>query len=118
MQQTNSFAVQNIAGRITHGLVGLDIFLNEKKDNDYLKDFLTLKDQEIEESLVTSSQTMLIPTAKGELSKEIKDLIQCVGEAQQLVLNLDKMNSEEKIVATIHQLGAKVELLYEALQSR
>ena len=119
MQATNSFLVQNIVGRITHGLIGLDIYMNEKESNDYLKDFLTLKGEEIKAALVsTSSKTKLIPTAKVELSEEEEALIRCVAKTQELVLNLDKVNSEKEIENSIKELGAKLDVIYKAMPAK
>ena len=118
MQRTNSPSMQNVVGRITHGLIGLDIYLNEKKGNDYLKDFLTLEEEEIKCALVaTSSTTSLIPPVEGDLSEQMKELLECVARTQQLVSNLDKANSEEKIMDTIHELGAKLDVLYQVIRS-
>lgn len=118
MQRTNLPSIQNIVGRITHGLIGLDIYLSEKKSNDYLKDFLTLGGEEIKGALVAvSSWTRLIPPVKGDLSEQMEELVECVAKTQQLVSNLDKVNSEKKIIDTIHELGAKLDILYQAIPS-
>ena len=107
--------VQNIIGRITHGLIGLDIYLNEKKSNSYLEDFLTLKEGEIKTALVsTFSKTRLVPTAKVELSDEEEALLRCVAKTQQLILNLERVNSEKEIENSINELGAKLDVIYEA----
>lgn len=116
MQKTNSLPLQNIIGRITHGLVGLDIFLNEKKTNDYLDDFLTLKEEEIKAALVSaSSKTKLVPPAEVELSNEENAVIECVIQTQKLILNLDKVNSEKHIESSIDELGTKLDVIYEAM---
>jgi hypothetical protein len=119
MQTTNLLLVQNIVGRITHGLVGLDIYLNEKKSNNYLEDFLTLKEGEIKTALVsTSSKARLIPTAKVELSDEEEALIRCVTKVQKLILNLEKVGSEKEIENSINELGAKLDVIYKAMPSK
>lgn len=119
MQATNSLLIQNIIGRITHGLVGLDIFLNEKSDNNYLKDFLTLTKDEIKEALIsTSSKTKLIPTAKVELSDEEEALIQCVTKTQRLILNLKRVDSDKEIENSINELGAKLDVIYKAIPAK
>ena len=119
MQTVNSLFVQNIIGRITHGLVGLDIYLNEKKSNNYLEDFLTLTDVEIKTALVSaSSKTTLIPTAKVELSDEEEALIRCVTKTQQLIQNLEEVNSEKEIENSINQLGAKLDVIYKAIPGK
>lgn len=119
MQTTNSLLVQNIVGRITHGLIGLDIYLNERKSNDYLKDFLTLNKEEIKTALVsTASKTKLIPTAKFQLSEEEESLILCVLKTQQLISNLDKDVSEKEIEDSINELGTNLDVIYKVMPAK
>jgi len=118
MQTTNSLPLQNIIGRITHGLVGLDIFLNEKKTNNYLDDFLTLEEEEIKVALISASaKTKLVPPTEVQLSEEQNAAIECVIRTQKLISNLDKVNSEKEIEASIDELGAKLDVIYQAMLS-
>ena len=52
MLKVNSLLTQNVIGRITHGLIGLDLYIEEKKDNVYLNDFLTLTEDEVKAVLL------------------------------------------------------------------
>jgi len=116
MQATNSFLVQNVVGRITHGLIGLDIFLNEKRSNDYLEDFLTLEEEEIKEALATASLKIgLIPTAPAKLSEEEEALIQCVAKTKRLISTLEKAGSEEEVERAISELGVRLDVIYRAM---
>lgn len=116
MEATNSLLVQNIFWRITHGLVGLDIYLSEKKDNNYLKDFLTLTEEEMTGALLaTSTGTRLIPPNNLKLSEEIESLVQCVKNTQNLILNLGKTGSEKEIEQSIRDLDERLGIIYEAI---
>jgi len=118
MQTKNSFPLQNIIGRITHGLIGLDIFLKEKKTNTYLDDFLTLKEEEIKAALVSAyARTKLVPPAEIQLSEEQSATIKCVIRTQKMISNLDKVNSEKEIEASIEELGMKLDVIYQAMLS-
>jgi len=116
MQAANSFLVQNVVGRITHGLIGLDIFLNEKRSNDYLEDFLTLEEEEIKEALATASlKTGLIPTSPAKLSEEEEALILCVAKTKRLISTLEKAGSEEDVEKAISELGVRLDVIYRAM---
>lgn len=112
-------SVQNIIGRITHGLIGMDIFLNEKKGNEYLQDFLTLKEDDIKEAFLSiSAQKKLIPSHEAKLSDEENVFLDCVRKAQGLVAGIDRVKSHKEIEDCINELGSKMDVIYAAIPER
>jgi len=112
-------SVYNIIGRITHGLIGMDIFLDEKKSNEYLKDFLTLKEDEIKEALLlTSPQKRLIPLAQEKLSNEESAFLKCIKKTQEIVAKIDRIESDSEIEKCINELGSKMDIIYAAVPER
>jgi len=119
MEGRNKLSIQNIIGRITHGLIGMDIYLNEKKSNDYLKDFLTLEENELTEAfLSTNSQKRLIPLHEATLSNEENAFLECVKKAQKIVAGLGKVESDKEIEDCINELGAKMDIIYATIPER
>lgn len=112
-------SIQNIIGRITHGLIGMDIFLSEKTNNAYLKDFLTLKEDEIKQAFLSSSaQKRLIPPYETKLSDEENSFLNCVKKAQELVVRIDKVKSDKEIEVCLNDLGTKMDVIYATLPER
>lgn len=108
-------SIQNIIGRVTHGLVGMDLFLNERKSNDYLKDFLTLTEDEIKAVLLSSiSKKRLIPQGEAELSEEEKSFIASIGKTLEIIARIDRIESKE-IEDCINELGNKMDTIYAAI---
>jgi peptide subunit release factor 1 (eRF1) len=119
MEGKSKLSVQNIIGRITHGLVGMDIFLNEKTRNEYLADFLTLKEDEIKEIFLwTSAQRRLIPSCELKLSDEENGFLECIRRAQEVVQKIDQIESDKEIENCINELGSKMDIIYTAAQQR
>jgi len=116
MQRTNSLLTHNVIGRITHGLIGLELFMNERKYNNYLKDFLTLSEEEIRAALLSSSAKMgLVQVANMPLSEEQTGLIQTVISVQETVKNADKIDPQKDIEPLISELGSKLDVVYRNL---
>jgi hypothetical protein len=119
MERRSKLSVQNIIGRITHGLVGMDIYLNEKKSNDYLRDFLTLEENEITEVFLSMiAQNRLIPSHEAKLSDEETAFLESVKKAQKIVRGIDKVESDKEIEDCINELGAKMDIIYATIPER
>ena len=119
MQKANSLLTHNVIGRITHGLIGLELFLKEKKSNNYLKDFLTLKEEEIKASLLSASAKMgLILVSDITLSEEQNIFVQTVLRAQEAVKKIDvcaRIDHYEELESLILDLGSKLDVIYRHL---
>lgn len=112
--ESSSLLVQNVIGRITHGLIGLDLYLQEKKKNNYLNDFLTVTENEVKEALLLSTSKLeLIPAARNELLNKQIELINIIKETQNMVKNLDKIDPDKDVVPLIQRLGSKLNIIYE-----
>jgi len=119
MEERGRLSIQNIIGRITHGLIGMDIFLSEKTNNAYLKDFLTLKEDEIKQAFLSASaQKRLIPPYETKLSDEENSFLNCVKKAQELVVRIDKVKSDKEIEVCLNDLGTKMDVIYATLPER
>jgi hypothetical protein len=119
MEEKSRLSVQNIIGRITHGLVGMDIFLNEKKSNEYLRDFLTLKEDEIKEAfLSTTAQKRLVPSREVKLSDEESVFLNCFRKTQEMVVKIDEVKSNREIEDSINELGSKMDIIYATVPER
>lgn len=115
MLKVNSLLTQNVIGRITHGLIGLDLYIEEKKDNVYLNDFLTLTEDEVKAVLLSTSAKMgLIPRAEVTLSEEEKSLIDTIKKAQAVVKKIDHADAKE-LEPIIQDLGSKMNIIYHNL---
>lgn len=102
---------QNVIGRITHGLIGLDIFMQEKKENRYLQDFLSLKAQEINEALMSASVGRLVPNSHGVSLEESANLLKKILEAQKVAGHIGEASSEE-ITSAAESLKRATRLFY------
>lgn len=111
----NSLITQNVIGRITHGLIGLDLYIEERKDNVYLKDFITLTEDEVKAALSsTSTKTGLIPRAEVPLSEEETSLITTIKKAQAMVKKIDHVDAKE-LEPIIQDLCSKINIVYRNL---
>ena len=108
---SNIVVGQNVIGRITHGLIGLDIFLQERKENQYLQDFLSLKAQEINEALTTASAGRLVPNAHRVSFEESTDLLREILQAQEVVRHISKAD-QKKIDTAVQNLKKATRLFY------
>jgi hypothetical protein len=116
MEEERGFSIHNIIGRVTHGLIGLDLFLNEKKNNDYLRDFLTLHEDEMKAAFLSSSyENELIPSSEPKLSNEAREFIECVKKTQKLVERINEVKSQREIEDSINSLGHKMDIIYAAI---
>jgi len=118
MEKTNSLMAYNVIGRITHGLIGLDLFLNEGKTNNYLKDFLTLKEEEMKVALLSTSHARavgLVPIANIPLSEEQTSLIQTILKTQEKVRKIGEIEHPEELEPLIGDLGSKLDVMYRQL---
>lgn len=119
MEERKRLSIQNIIGRVTHGLVGMDIFLNERRGNDYLKDFLTLKEDEIKATfLSSSSKKRLIPSDEAKLTDEENAFIVCIVKTRELIARIDRIESTKEIEDCINELGSKMDIIYAAIPER
>jgi len=91
----NALLLQNVISRITHGLIGLDIYQQEKKSNKYLEDFLSLDIKEIEDALTSISFRRLVPNTQQISLDEFNSLIQRILKAKDVIENLEERNPEE-----------------------
>lgn len=112
-------SVQNIIGRVTHGLIGMDIYLNEKAVNAYLQDFLTLTEEEIKETfLAMTVQKKLVPSNATRLSNDESAFVECVKKAQGIVSKIERLESDDEIENCIKELGSKLDIIYATLPER
>lgn len=119
MEEQRGVSIYNVIGRVTHGLIGLDIYLTEKKDNDYLKDFLTLNEEEMRVAFLSSArENELIPPREEKLSEEAEAFIECVKETQKLVQRINRIGSPKEIEHSIDSLGKKMDIIYAAVPER
>ena len=117
MQKADRLLVQNVIGRITHGLIGFDLFTQGKKNNNYLRDFLTLKEDELKLALASASAKMGLIPATIKVSPEEAGVITAVMGAQQIARKIDKVSSEE-IERIITDLEQKLNLFYRSATYR
>jgi DNA-directed RNA polymerase subunit H (RpoH/RPB5) len=103
---SNIILGQNIIGRLTHGLVGIDIFTQEKRENPYLKDFLSLKAQEINEALTSVSARRLVPNTHRVTFEESTDLLKKILQAQKVIEHIDKADPKDIDAAKLNLIRA------------
>lgn len=111
MQKVDLLLVQNVIARITHGLIGFDLFMQGKKDNDYLQDFLTLKDDDLREALLSASAKMELIPMTINISSEEKSIIETVKRAQQIAEKIDDTDSGQ-IDQIMTELEDKLNIFY------
>lgn len=110
MYNGDLISVQNIIGRITHGLIGLDLYKQGKSNNQYLEDFLALKDNDIKNTLALTQTRDLIPIF-GNQSISMESLIKIIKKIQETVKSIDKVNQEE-IDNAMNELENALNILY------
>ena len=116
MEEEKRLSIQNIIGRVTHGLVGMDVFLNERGSTGYLEDFLTLNEDEIKTAFLSASITKrLIPPDEAKLSEKESAFIVCVRKTRELIARIDKIDSTKEIEDCINELGSKMDVIYAAI---
>jgi len=108
---SNIVVGQNVIGRITHGLIGLDIFSREKEENQYLKDFLSLTAEEINEALTAASSGRLVPNGHSVSLQEASEIIRRILEAQEVVKRISKAD-EKEVEVTMKNLKKTTRMLY------
>lgn len=109
---SNTVLAQNVIGRITHGLIGLDLFIQEKRDNEYLHDFLSLTAQELGLALTTASVRRLVPNSHRISFDESAELTTQVLQTQVTVRGIANANQEE-IDLAVENLKKAMRLFYE-----
>jgi len=115
MLKVNSLLTQNVIGRITHGLIGLDLYIEERKENTYLKDFQTLTEEQVKAALLSTSVKMgLMPRGEVTLSEEQKSFIDSVKKAQAAVNEIDHKDAKE-LEPIIEDLGSRMNIIYRNL---
>ena len=115
MLKVNSLLTQNVIGRITHGLMGLDLYIEERKENTYLKDFQTLTEEQVKAALLSTSVKMgLMPRGEVTLSEEQKSFIDSVKKAQAAVNEIDHKDAKE-LEPIIEDLGSRMNIIYRNL---
>jgi hypothetical protein len=102
---------QNVIGRLTHGLVGLDIFMQEKKENPYLQDFLSLEAREINEALTSASAGRLVPNGYKVSFEESIDLLKKILQAQEVVRCIKRADKKD-IDSAVQNLKKATRLFY------
>lgn len=112
----NALLLQNVISRITHGLIGLDIYQQEKKTNEYLDDFLSLDIKEINDALTSISPRRLVPDTQQISLDEFNALTQRILKAKKVIKNLEKEKSEA-VETTIKDLK-KTMLLFCSVYRR
>jgi len=109
----NILLVQNVISRVTHGLLGLDIYEQEKSRNQYLEDFLTLDIEEVQIALIPKVPRALVPTESSVSLEDFAVLIQNIAKAKKTIKNIEN-EKPEAIKETIKGLKKTVLLLYGA----
>jgi hypothetical protein len=107
----NTLLVQNIIGRLTHGLVGLDLYEQEGSRNQYLEDFLSLEMNEVQYALAANTPKGLVPSERQVSLEDFGLVIDHIEKAKQTVKNLEKQKPQD-IKTTIRNLKKTVMLLY------
>lgn len=112
MRNIDLVLVQNVIARITHGMVGFDLCLQGKGNNQYLSDFLSLKEDELKSAVGSASaNTGFAPLSQEIAVKQGIEIISTVQRAQQLAKKIE--NTEpETISRTIAELEQKLNILY------
>ncbi len=91
----NVILVQNVVNRIAHGLMGLDLFMQRRERNDYLRDFLTLKSMELEQAFTPSPGTKLAPNSGRNALEEWVTFIGKIQGAQRVIESIENADEHE-----------------------
>lgn len=114
--ERKGISIYNVIGRVTHGLIGLDIYVNQKRNTEYLKDFLTLDEQEMRAAFLSiTSENELIPHREGKLPEKAEEFIKCVKETQKLVQKIGKIDSTKEIKQSLDSLEKKMDIIYASV---
>jgi hypothetical protein len=116
MLQVDPILVQNIIGRITHGMIGLDLYFRKKENSQYLKDFLSLNEDDLKCALsLTSSSKHFAPPEDGK--DGVDDLAKAVRNAQGLAKNIEQANPRS-IEKAVRELSVRINVLYDIMMQR
>ena len=114
-QNSDSALIQNVIARITHGIIGLDLLYQGKKDNMYLNDLLSLEDEEIENALkskiIDKRFAEFFPLEKDIITKQVKEITDSINITKKLIENRD-INKDE-IINMIYELENMLAILYK-----
>jgi hypothetical protein len=105
--------VQNVIARITHGMIGLDLQSQGKK-NKFVDDILSLRDEEIMTALksasVSTSFSKFAPLDEAIVDKQGIEIIASVNKAKQMIAGC--VDDKNKIAFMIEELEEKLAILY------
>jgi ATP-dependent protease HslVU (ClpYQ) peptidase subunit len=105
--------VQNVISRITHGMIGLDLQSQGKK-NKFVDDLLSLQDEEIIAALksasVSNSFSKFAPLEEEIVDKHGTEIIASVNKAKQMISEC--VTDKNKIALMIEELEEKLAILY------
>lgn len=88
--------LQNIVGRITHGLIGFDLVAQGKDGSKFLADFLSLEDRVLDTALnFISTNVGFVPAGSEYSSEEKKVLKEAIDRARAIARKGDKIDSQE-----------------------
>lgn len=106
--------VQNVLGKITHGLIGFDLCLQGKEGDKYLNDFLALKDDELDAVFVIATANMrFLPGRDNDTSREKEELEATIRRARAVAQQIDVAEPDD-IVSVVQDLCDKMDFLYES----
>ena len=112
MQGFDLLTVQNVIARITHGMVGLDLFLQGKEYSRYVNDFLSLGEDELEAAMKSANaNTGFAPYLVGISFPRESEILSAVKRAQQIAGRINEADTET-IQKTMAELEEKVNYLY------
>lgn len=106
--------VQNVLGKITHGLIGFDLHVQGEEGSKYLNDFLALKDDELDAVFKIATANMhFLPGRDEDTSKEKVELEEAIRRARDIAQHIDAVETDD-IICIIHDLCGKMGFLYES----
>ena len=109
--------LQNIVGRITHGLIGFDLVSQGKDGSKYLADFLSLEESEIDAAFNFASVNLgFIPANAKYSSEEKQQLKKVIRRARAIAEKGSEMGSQEA-KQIISELYEKMDFLYQGLSA-
>lgn len=86
---------QNVISRIAHGLIGLDLFTQRGEENNYLRDFLTLKASELHKAFAAAPGAKLVPNSSRPSLEEWNTFIKKILNAQEFVKAVETAGEED-----------------------
>jgi hypothetical protein len=109
--------LQNVVGRITHGLIGFDLAAQGKDGSKFLADFLSLEDPVLEAALnFISINVGFVPAGSEYPSEEKEALKEAIDHARAIARKGDKIDSEEARDAMFDLYG-KMGFLYRGFNT-